>query len=94
MNFQPQQYLQSLDIKVLALNGDKDIQVISSQNLGGIENALKKSKGKYEIRELKGLNHLFQECKNCTIKEYGELEQTISPVVLTTITDWLNKNIK
>jgi alpha/beta superfamily hydrolase len=95
MAFDPSRYLTKLHAIVLALNGDRDIQVLSSQNLPGIEAALKKSKSKdYEIKELKGLNHLFQECKTCTIQEYGELEQTISPLVLETITTWLDKHVK
>lgn len=95
ISFDPDRYLRRLNIKVLALNGDKDIQVISSQNLPGIEASLKKSKSKdFEIKELKGLNHLFQECKMCTLMEYGVLEQTIAPIVLDTITTWLNNKIK
>lgn len=95
MNFDPGPYLKQLRCKVLALNGDKDIQVISAQNLPGIEAALKKSKAKnVEIKELAGLNHLFQSCEKCTVQEYGQLEETFSPVALQTISDWLNKYVK
>ena len=93
--FDPTPYLEKLRCKVLALNGEKDLQVISKSNLAGIESALKKSKSKtYDVKELPGLNHLFQNCKKCTLKEYGELEETISPGVLSIISDWLNKNIR
>jgi pimeloyl-ACP methyl ester carboxylesterase len=93
--FDPQPYLQKLHCKVLALNGSKDIQVISSSNLAGIEAAFKKSKLKnYTVKELPGLNHLFQTCNKCTVSEYGELQETFSPVALQEITVWLNKNIK
>lgn len=95
IRFRPSQYLKQLKCKVLAINGDKDIQVISRQNLPGIEAALKKSKSKvYQIKELPGLNHLFQSCKQCTLNEYGELEETISPDVLNIISNWLEKNVK
>ncbi len=95
LKFDPAQYLEQLKCKVLALNGDKDVQVISRQNLPGIEAALKKSRSKnYELKELPGLNHLFQACKKCTVQEYGELEETISPVALEAIRIWLEKNIK
>ncbi|MEO7393783.1 MAG: alpha/beta fold hydrolase [Chitinophagaceae bacterium] len=94
IRFRPSQYLKQLKCKVLALNGDKDIQVISSQNLPGIEAALKKSKSKvYQIKELPGLNHLFQYCNKCTVNEYGELEETISPHVLNIVSNWLEKNV-
>ncbi|HEV7782234.1 MAG TPA: alpha/beta fold hydrolase [Chitinophagaceae bacterium] len=95
INFDPQPWLEKLNCKVLALNGDKDIQVISAQNLPGIEAALKRSTGKnYEVKELKGLNHLFQSCKKCTVDEYGELEETVSPIVLDILSGWLEKNVK
>lgn len=95
LNFDPQPYLQKLKAKVLALNGSKDIQVISSQNLQGIDQALKKAKPKaYEIKELPGLNHLFQTCEKCTVSEYAELEETFSPLALDYIGNWLDKNVK
>jgi pimeloyl-ACP methyl ester carboxylesterase len=95
LNFQPRQYLEQLKCKLLAVNGDKDIQVISKQNQPGIAAALKKSHNKnYEIKEMPGLNHLFQACNKCTLVEYGELEETISPAALEAISNWLEKNVK
>lgn len=91
----PSVYLEQLTCKVLALNGDKDIQVISSSNLDGIKKALKNSKvKKYEIKKLNGLNHLFQHCTTCTVNEYAEIEETISTDALLVISNWLDKNIK
>lgn len=93
--FDPQVYLQKVNAKVLALNGDKDIQVIAASNLPGIETALKKSKSKkYAVKTIPGLNHLFQTCKLCTIPEYGMLEETFSPAALQEINEWLNKYVK
>ncbi|HRF17316.1 MAG TPA: acyl-CoA thioester hydrolase/BAAT C-terminal domain-containing protein, partial [Chitinophagaceae bacterium] len=95
MNFDPKPYLEQLNCKVLALNGSRDIQVISSQNLPGIEAALKRSKAKaVTLKELPGLNHLFQSCNACTIDEYGLLEETFSPAALLDMSNWLNKNVK
>ena len=93
--FDPQPYLQKLECKVLAINGSKDIQVIALQNLPGIEVSLKKSKSKvYQIKELPGLNHLFQTCNKCTLQEYSELEETFSPVALQLMGNWMIKNVK
>jgi alpha/beta superfamily hydrolase len=93
--YNPQPVLEKLNSKVLALNGSKDIQVLASSNLEGIRAALKKSKSKtYTVKELPGLNHLFQTCITCTVMEYGKLEETFSPVALKEINDWLNKNVK
>lgn len=95
MNFDPRPYLEKLRCKVLALNGSRDLQVISSQNLPGIESALKRSKAKAVIiKELPGLNHLFQSCNKCIIDEYGLLEETFSPLALQEISNWLKKNIR
>ncbi|HUM65935.1 MAG TPA: CocE/NonD family hydrolase [Chitinophagaceae bacterium] len=94
-NHDPQPNLQKLRCKVLAINGSRDVQVVSQQNLSGIEQAFKKSKLKtYEIKELPGLNHLFQTCNKCTLQEYEELEETFSPVALDFIGNWLDKNVK
>lgn len=95
IRFNPATYLEKLRCKVLAINGDKDVQVLSAQNLPGIKAALKKSKVKnYEIKEMPGMNHLFQTCLKCTVNEYGELEETIAPAALETICSWLDKNVK
>ena len=86
----PKDNLTKLQCNVLALNGDKDIQVISTSNLKGIKDALKKSQSPhYDVVSLPGLNHLFQTCKKCSAPEYGELEETISPMLLQAMGDWL-----
>ena len=90
----PADYITRLNCKVLALNGSKDVQVVSRQNLEAIRIALKKSKSPgFETIELPGLNHLFQHCKACTVAEYGQLEETFSPEALDIIVKWLNKNV-
>jgi pimeloyl-ACP methyl ester carboxylesterase len=92
LNYEPQQFLEKLSCKVLAINGSRDIQIAAKSNLEGIEYALKNSKSKgYQIKEYEGLNHLFQKCKACTIQEYGTLEETISTDVLKDITAWLKE---
>jgi alpha/beta superfamily hydrolase len=94
LSFDPEPYLRQLNCKVLALNGEKDIQVIANSNLTAIESALKKSSSKkYTIQKMPGLNHLFQTCKSCTLQEYGELEETFSPAALQIINDWLKKYV-
>jgi uncharacterized protein len=95
LSYNPESYIRNISCKVLAINGSRDIQVVATTNLNGIRAALKKSKSKsYEVKELQGLNHLLQTCHNCTVQEYKELEETIAPLALQTIKDWLNKEIK
>ncbi len=95
LRFDPAIYLENVRCKVLALNGDKDLQVNYQTNLNGIRDALKKSNSpSYEVKEIPGLNHLFQNCKSCTVSEYGQLEETFSPKALGIISEWLYKNVK
>jgi pimeloyl-ACP methyl ester carboxylesterase len=93
--YDPKSNLQKTTADILALNGDKDLQVIAASNIEGIRRALSKGKAKsYEVKILPGLNHLFQTCKTCTIAEYAQLEETISPVALKAMKDWLDKEVK
>ncbi|MGL2988550.1 alpha/beta hydrolase family protein [Flavobacterium sp. RSSA_27] len=90
LKFNPDAYWSKLKIPVLALNGSLDVQVKSAENLAGIQASLEKSGNKKGVfRELPGLNHLFQEAKTGTVSEYASLTQTISPLVLNTVSDWI-----
>lgn len=91
-SYDPQPALQKVKCPVLAINGTADIQVPSEVSIKGIEQALKKGANKnYTTKQFEGLNHLFQKCSLCTVAEYGVLETTIEPEVLTTIGDWLSR---
>ncbi len=89
-NYNPADEFEKLSIPVLSLNGSKDIQVNATINQNAIRNALIKGNNKnYKIVELENLNHLFQESKTGNINEYKKLEQTISPIVLEEISNWI-----
>lgn len=92
---EPSVFWEKVKCPVLALNGEKDIQVYPAENLSAIKEALLKG-GNKKITTLTipDLNHLFQTCKKCTIEEYGELAETFSPAVLEIISNWLKENIK
>ena len=95
LRYKPDDYVRKMKARVLALNGDRDIQVLSGANLAALKTSLQKSRVKnFDVIELKGLNHLFQQCKTCTINEYAQLEETIAPQALATIGSWLAKHIK
>ncbi|MFH1000583.1 MAG: alpha/beta hydrolase, partial [Bacteroidota bacterium] len=90
LNYDPSIILEKVKCPVLALNGSKDLQVPSKINLDAIETALKKAKNKnITIKELAGLNHLFQECETGSPVEYAKIEQTFSPTALKEIADWI-----
>jgi pimeloyl-ACP methyl ester carboxylesterase len=90
LTYDPATALEKIRIPVLVLNGSKDMQVSPSQNLPPIEAALKKAgNSKYMIMEMPGLNHFFQECKTGMVSEYADIEQTLSPIVLKEITNFI-----
>lgn len=92
ISYNPAENLSKVKCPLLALNGSKDIQVIADVDLNGIEDAMKMAKNKrYTIKKMDGLNHLFQKCNACTVKEYGDIETTIEPIVLSTILQWLQE---
>src|SRR5215469_2377029 len=92
LEYDPAATLVQVTCPVLALNGDKDLQVPPQQNLPPIRKALAAGgNNNYEIDELPGLNHLFQTAKTGAISEYGEIEETMSPVAMEKVASWILK---
>ncbi|NEU08087.1 prolyl oligopeptidase family serine peptidase [Flavihumibacter sp. R14] len=95
IKYDPAPFLSKIKIPVLALNGSKDIQVSSTENLAGFEKYLNNAGNKnYRIVEFPGLNHLFQTSETGYLNEYATIEETISPTVLQVITDWISLQVK
>ncbi len=95
IQYDPAPVLGKITIPVLALNGSKDIQVAAADNLAGFERALQKAGNKdFKIVLLPGLNHLFQTANKGTVDEYEVIDETISPVALKTIGDWIDLHVK
>ena len=91
----PKQFWTKVQCPVLALNGDKDSQVLSKIHLPAIKEALEKGGNtKATIKEFKGLNHAFQTAKTGSVEEYEEIEETFSPKVLLMIKDWVIAHTK
>lgn len=92
IQFKPADYLSKLHCAVLALNGEKDIQVAAAPNLEAIRKTMVEKMVKtFKVKALPGLNHLFQQCNTCTAFEYAELEETFSPQALQIIGDWIKE---
>ena len=95
IRYDPAPALEKVKCPVLALNGEKDLQVPADVNLRAIQQALEKGGNKnVTVMKLPGLNHLFQECKTGLPDEYATIEQTMSPVVLETVSSWITKQTK
>jgi hypothetical protein len=95
MQFNPEDYLSKVHCAVLALNGEKDIQVAAAPNLANINKILSENhNSNFKTQAIPGLNHLFQHCTKCSVDEYGELEETFAPEVLQIMGDWIKGVIK
>jgi pimeloyl-ACP methyl ester carboxylesterase len=90
LTYDPKPTLSKLKCPVLAINGEKDLQVPPKENLSAIEEALVAGGNKnFIVKELPGLNHLFQTAQTGVPSEYAKIEETISPIALKIITDWI-----
>ena len=92
ITYDPAAALSKVTCPVLALDGEKDLQVPPKQNLPAIRKALEAGGNKhFEIVELPGLNHLFQTAKTGAPSEYAQINETIAPIALETMTNWILK---
>lgn len=90
LTYDPRPTLAKVKCPVLALNGEKDLQVPPSQNLPEIVKALEAGRNSdYAVAKLAGLNHLFQMSVTGAPSEYAQLEETFSPRALAVIAEWI-----
>jgi hypothetical protein len=90
LTYDPAPALMKVKCPVLAINGEKDLQVPPKENLTAIEEALKAGGNiDYTIKLLPGLNHLFQKADTGSPSEYVKIEETISPTALEVIGNWI-----
>ena len=90
LTYDPGPTLEKVACPVLALNGEKDLQVPPEENLSAIERALKAGGNKnFKTMEMASLNHLFQTSETGNISEYGQLEETFSKEAMLVITEWI-----
>ena len=93
LKYNPVPTLEKVKCPVLAIDGDKDLQV-PPENLIAIKTALEKGGNKNVTTKLfPNLNHLFQDCKTGLPSEYSEIEETFSPAALDEITKWIKKQV-
>jgi pimeloyl-ACP methyl ester carboxylesterase len=94
LTYDPRPVLQKVTCPVLALNGEKDLQVPPKENLAEIGKALKAGGNRdVTLKEMPGLNHLFQTAETGAVGEYGTIEETISPEVLELVGDWILERV-
>ncbi|WP_255336358.1 S9 family peptidase [Methanosarcina sp. KYL-1] len=95
LTYDPKPTLMKVECPVLAINGEKDLQVPPEENLRAIEEALEAGGNEdYTVKELPGLNHLFQTAQTGSPSEYATIEETISPDALKLIGDWISEHTR
>jgi pimeloyl-ACP methyl ester carboxylesterase len=91
----PAAFLSKVKCPVLALGGNKDVHVPSSQNLKAVAEILQKAGNKnFKTIEFPKMNHLFQTAQTGLPTEYPLIDETMSTVVLNAIGDWIVKRTK
>jgi hypothetical protein len=86
----PAEYLTRLDVPVLALFGERDVQVLPEVNVEPLDAALASAPtDDVTILVLEGHNHLFQRATTGMASEYAQIEETMSEKTLGLIASWI-----
>jgi hypothetical protein len=94
VTYDPTPALMKVRCPVLYLIGEKDLQVPPKENLQAIEKSLQAGGNKnYTIKEIPNLNHAFQTVQTGSGLDYAKIEETISPVALKMIGDWILQQV-
>ena len=90
--YDPAPVLRQVRCPVLAINGSLDVQVTATQNLAGIESALRDGGNEdFTITLLPDLNHFFQTTTTGALSECIEIPETFAPVALDAVSDWVRQ---
>lgn len=91
---EPALYLKQLKIPIFALYFELDSQVSPKQNIPMLSKTLKEAHHpNYSIKELSKHNHMLQSCKTGSIAEYVQSPETVSPLILNLVTEWIQKRL-
>ncbi len=94
LTYDPAAMLERVTVPVLAINGEKDLQVPWEENLREIGAALERGgNSRYEIHAFPGVNHLFQHAETGHPNEYEAIEETWSVEVMELIADWILETV-
>ncbi len=94
LDLDPRQALGEVRCPVLALFGERDVQVPPRANAGEMARALAEGAcSDYSVVTLPGLNHMFQSCGSGAIGEYAEIEETMAPSALDAVSDWILRRV-
>jgi pimeloyl-ACP methyl ester carboxylesterase len=93
LDYDPVPTLQKTLCPLLALNGEKDLQIPPKENLAKIQKALQDAGNHdFQTTELPGLNHLFQHAPTGSPTEYAGILETMAPEAMNAVSDWVLKH--
>ena len=84
MEYDPIPAVKDIRCPVFALHGEKDTQVAAKEHLEVFSKNISPNI-KVKTKSYPGLNHMFQPCLTGEANEYAQIEQTVSPEVLSDI---------
>jgi hypothetical protein len=90
--FDPAPMLGDVQVPVLALYGSKDLVVPADLNIPVLRETLSHDKD-VTIKEIPGLNHLFQHARTGSPREFAEIQETLSPEALSVISQWVAQHM-
>ena len=91
LDYDPGPELAAARVPILALYGELDLQVPADQSVPVLE-AIARDTGRFDIRVLPRLNHLFQTAETGAPDEYARIEETMAPAALSVIAEWVGNN--
>jgi len=92
VTYDPIEVLASLDLPVLALYGERDLQVPPEQSVPLLE-VVWADHPDATIHVFPGLNHLFQHAETGLPAEYASIEETFAPEVLEMLGGWIAERV-
>jgi len=93
--YDPEKDLSRVKCAVLAIIGEKDTQVNAAENLAAAKRILTAAGNKnVEVMALPGLNHLLQTANTGQVDEYADIQETMSPMAMKIISDWIKLHTK
>ncbi|MBP7146372.1 MAG: alpha/beta hydrolase, partial [Acidobacteria bacterium] len=90
LDYDPATALAKVKVPVLALFGERDLQVATDLNRPAIAGALARAGNKdVTVKVIPGANHLYQAAKTGSVGEYATLPKEFVPGLTDLIADWI-----
>lgn len=90
IHLDPKPYIKRMQCPVMAIGGEKDLQVDVTANHALFAKYLPKNP-LHRFLSVPGANHMLQPCKSGSPSEYGAIEVTMTPDVPELISKWLEE---